>query len=86
MSVRARGRRMALAWLLLLVTTACAKAAERPQPTPARSGTGTSPPAVSEAPQPARVMRFEAANLAGGVIRGADYAGKDVALWFWAPW
>jgi hypothetical protein len=77
---------MAAAWLLLLLTVACAGAPRPPEPPPAGSGTPTSPPAISEAPEPAKILRFEAPNLAGGVIRGADYAGKDVALWFWAPW
>jgi hypothetical protein len=77
---------MAAAWLLLLVTAACGNASTPPETQPARSGTAISPPATSEAPEPARVLRFEAPDLARGVIRGADYAGKDVALWFWAPW
>jgi hypothetical protein len=76
---------MATAWLLLLVTAACADAPTPPEPA-AGSGTPTSPPAISEAPEPAKVLRFEAPNLAGGVIRGVEHAGKDVALWFWAPW
>jgi hypothetical protein len=24
--------------------------------------------------------------VGGGQIRGAELAGRDVALWFWAPW
>jgi hypothetical protein len=77
---------MAAAWLLLFVTAGCAEAPTPLEPPPTGSGTTTSPPAISEAPEPARVLRFEAPNLTGGVIRGVDYAGKDVALWFWAPW
>jgi hypothetical protein len=73
---------MAAAWLLLLLTVACAEASTPP----AGSGTPTSLPAISEAPEPAKILRFEAPNLAGRVIRGAEYAGKDVAMWFWAPW
>lgn len=86
MSAVSRRRWMAGALLLLLVAAACADAPTPPEPTPAGSGPATSPPAISEAPEPAGVLRFEAPNLAGGVIRGADYAGQDVALWFWAPW
>jgi len=45
------------------------------------------PPAVNQPdPEPQEILNFEAPNLAGGVIRGADYVGKDVAFWFWAPW
>ena len=40
------------------------------------AGTGT----VSE------VLDFTAPSLEGGAITGADYAGKDLAIWFWAPW
>lgn len=32
------------------------------------------------------ILEFEAPLLGGGTLRGADYAGKDVAFWFWAPW
>jgi hypothetical protein len=32
------------------------------------------------------VLEFEAPLLDGGTLRGVDYAGKDVAFWFWAPW
>jgi hypothetical protein len=60
----------------------------------AASGCGSAPPQVPPSagnqspnePQAAEVLSFEAPNLAGGVLRGADFVGKDVALWFWAPW
>lgn len=43
--------------------------------------TGTpSPAAIPE------ILEFEAPLLGGGTLRGVDYAGKDVAFWFWAPW
>jgi hypothetical protein len=45
----------------------------------APSGGGT----TREIPE---ILDFEAPLLAGGTLRGADYAGKDVAFWFWAPW
>jgi hypothetical protein len=32
------------------------------------------------------VLRFSAPKLGGGSIEGEDYSGRDVALWFWAPW
>ena len=34
----------------------------------------------------AEVLRFTAPRLEGGTVRGEDYSGADVALWFWAPW
>lgn len=33
-----------------------------------------------------KALRFTATGVGGMKIVGADYAGKDVALWFWAPW
>ena len=44
-------------------------------------------PATSGA-QPTNIsptLQFTAARLDGGTIQGADYAGKPVAFWFWAP-
>ena len=38
--------------------------------------------------QPANLsptLQFTAAKLDGGTIQGADFAGKPVAFWFWAP-
>jgi hypothetical protein len=32
------------------------------------------------------VLDFTAPRLGGGTVEGADYAGKDTAIWFWAPW
>ncbi len=68
----------ACALLLSLVTAACGSAPPQVPP-PARNQSPSEP-------QAAQVLNFEAPNLAGGVLRGADYVGRDVALWFWAPW
>jgi hypothetical protein len=40
---------------------------------------------VTESGVPA-ILDFSAPALSGGTIDGADYSGKAVALWFWAPW
>ena len=40
----------------------------------------------SRIPAPSEVLRFAAPLLSGGEIDGTSLAGKDVALWFWAPW
>lgn len=37
-------------------------------------------------PANADALDFVAPNLAGGDLRGVDYAGGDVVLWMWAPW
>ena len=47
---------------------------------------GTTLPSPRSTPAAAEVLRFTAPRLGGGTIEGADYAGRDVAFWFWAPW
>jgi ABC-type glycerol-3-phosphate transport system substrate-binding protein len=47
---------------------------------------GGGPPSTSTSPGVAELLDFTAPALGGGTLRGADYAGKDVAIWFWAPW
>ncbi len=32
------------------------------------------------------LLDFSVPALGGGQIEGADLAGRDVVLWFWAPW
>ena len=32
------------------------------------------------------VLDFTLPAVDGGQIRGRDYSGKALALWFWAPW
>ena len=32
------------------------------------------------------VLDFSAPRLGGGTVEGADYSGKHLAIWFWAPW
>lgn len=32
------------------------------------------------------ILDFTAPLVGGGELNGADYAGKPVAAWFWAPW
>lgn len=77
------------ALVALVIAGACSSA---PSTTPTSAPTVTSgitpsPPASSGAAQavPA-VLDFTAPQLGGGTVEGADYAGKDTAIWFWAPW
>jgi len=67
-------RLVALAFGLALVASACGGS----------SGTSTAAgaPAATEEQAPS----FTAAQLTGGELDSATYAGKDVVLWFWAPW
>ena len=32
------------------------------------------------------ILDFTLPGVDGPEVRGADYAGKALALWFWAPW
>ena len=44
------------------------------------SGEGNDPTASG------RPLDFSATTVGGGEIRGADYAGSPLIVWFWAPW
>jgi hypothetical protein len=71
-------RRLAAALAVLaLAASACSQGGT--------SGTGGTP-ATSASPGVAELLDFTAPALGGGTLRGADYVGKDVAIWFWAPW
>lgn len=32
------------------------------------------------------ILDFTAETVRGEQVAGADYAGQDLVLWFWAPW
>ncbi|MGH9194405.1 MAG: hypothetical protein ACRD1T_01530 [Acidimicrobiia bacterium] len=34
----------------------------------------------------ANTLDFTAPKLGGGQVVGSEFVGKDVAIWFWAPW
>lgn len=34
----------------------------------------------------AKILDFALPDTTGELIRGGDYRGKALALWFWAPW
>jgi hypothetical protein len=86
-----RLRRSVLA-VAALVLLAAACTGDTPGPsrtepaatTPSEGGASASPTAGG--PAPAEVLRFTAPRLGGGTIGGAEFAGRDVAFWFWAPW
>jgi hypothetical protein len=78
-------RRSVLTGVLAVSVAACASAtsgvADAPTATPpAPASRGGGPVTVPE------VLDFTAPKLGGGDIVGADYAGKALAIWFWAPW
>lgn len=47
---------------------------------------GTTGAEVAGAPSVPEALQFSVAAVDGPQVVGADYAGQDVALWFWAPW
>ena len=58
----------------VVLTGACSSEAGSPSAPDASTQTGTG------------VLAFTAPLLGGGTIEGTDFAGRDVAFWFWAPW
>ena len=72
-----------------LLASACSSepsephAADPSTPTPV---TTTAPTPDRSTPAATAVLRFTAPRLGGGTIDGEDFAGRDVAFWFWAPW
>lgn len=90
--MQVRPRTAAALLALTLVAAACgADTVDPPREQTTSSGplpSATGPGSSSAAPAAAipEILEFEAPLLDGGTFRGADYAGKDVAFWFWAPW
>lgn len=61
---------------LAVALAACAPAAEQAA-APAASEQGTGVP---------QALAWDAELVGGGQLSGGDLAGRDVVLWFWAPW
>ncbi|HEX6262022.1 MAG TPA: hypothetical protein VF097_04160 [Actinomycetota bacterium] len=81
--------------ILALTTASCGSPEETTgSQSPEAAPAATSPPPTSPRPteEPAedppvpRELRFTAPALGGGAIDGAEYAGSDLVIWFWAPW
>ena len=71
-------------WLaaMVVLAAACAPTASPPaQPTDVTAGASESGATAVPA-----ALDWTVADLGGGQIVGGDLAGKDVVLWFWAPW
>lgn len=66
---------------LAALLAACGGASRSSDATPS-SGS----PAPSGSEPSAGPARFTAAQLGGGELASASFAGKDTVLWFWAPW
>jgi len=64
---------------------AAAPAAESTTTTSA--GTSSSTEAGAPAgPAVPEQLDFVAPDVRGGQVIGADFAGQDLVIWFWAPW
>jgi hypothetical protein len=78
-----------LAPLLIGVLATVAVACSSTDPIAANGPTlSADPPSRSVGPSAGvpEVLDFSAPSLGGGSVNGSDYVGKDVAIWFWAPW
>jgi hypothetical protein len=90
----ARGRVARGGWVIALVlavlaAASCSAPAQRTaSPSPPSQGPSemASPPPASPLPEVPRELEFTAPQLGGGTIRGASFAGRDLVMWFWAPW
>lgn len=61
--------------------------ASMPGPAGAAAGATSPPPAATEVQvEVPPELRFTVPRLGGGTVRGADFAGHDLVMWFWAPW
>jgi hypothetical protein len=72
--------RLLLAFVLLI--SACT--GQPPDPT-VGGGTATGAGTTSQSAA-AEVLAFQATTVGGTAFDGGEYAGKDLMLWFWAPW
>jgi hypothetical protein len=81
--------RFGLAAGVLILATSCARPVAEPASRPQPSVPGATSPAPTTSMSPSQVppeLQFTAPRLGGGTVRGADFAGHDLVMWFWAPW
>ncbi len=86
---RALMRRLLLCVIGITALVACGSpTGQSPAASPAGqapAATTGSQAAVSAPDSTPDSLAFSAARVGGGTINLADYAGKPVLLWFWAP-
>ncbi len=77
--------------LLIVMGVFSAACASSPSPAPA-DGARPSPSSAEAKPSPGEerpvpeILGFSAPRLSGGTVEGSEFAGRDLAIWFWAPW
>ena len=91
-------RLLAAIAVVAMLAGGCGDGAEERSSTAERAGPASPPaaastPTTAAAPSPGggavavpELLRFTAAGVDGGQVDGSAFAGRDVALWFWAPW
>ncbi len=74
--------RLAVATVAAVVLAACGAPTQQAQPAggPQPSSSATSNGAVTAA------LDWREPLVGGGQLAGGDLQGRDVVLWFWAPW
>jgi hypothetical protein len=72
--------------LVLLASCATSPTGEQPDATSTEDSADQSSPAATEAAPALKLLDFSAPRLGGGQVVGSELAGKDVAMFFWAPW
>jgi hypothetical protein len=87
------GRRLAALLLTVLLVGACGAADDSEPPAAAPSPTAATPDDRNGAgadedtgPPDAGVLDIRARTVDGDEVDLSVYAGRDVAIWFWAPW
>jgi hypothetical protein len=74
---------------LVLLLASCASPETDAQTGASSSSTQAavqSSPAATGAAPATQLLDFTAPKLGGGQVVGSELAGKDVAMFFWAPW
>ena len=77
-------RRLLVSVIGVVLLSACGAAATGSESTTAPSG-AASGTAVATAVSVPNALAFSAPHVGGGTVDLADYAGKPLLLWFWAP-
>lgn len=79
--------RLVLAVGVVILASSCARPLDEPaSPRPSEPGPAALPSTTVSPEEAPRELRFTEPRLGGGTVRGADFAGHDLVMWFWAPW
>ena len=75
--------------VVVVLLAACGAPAGEPggdAPDPTPGARTTAPTASGDATAIPAALEWSVDRIGGGQIDGGDLAGRDVVLWFWAPW